>query len=400
MARAAGYFLLCASAAEAFMLPPSSFLPLRSLKISPTPVSSSRSGTTALRAHAELPSVAQAMQVRLAEREKARCLGTRLISLSPDALLFLAAEAAGKAKEFKPEYAQESYYATLGLYLLSLPGAWSLIKRSVEYKPINKVYETKGPSAGKEVRQTAAEITAYFRAMNFAPEPSQGTITFRGTMGWEEEEVFVLPAPPLPIHVYLAPFVRCLNLVRSLASLALVLTVQFPLVEVRNKWKRREEERAGREGRREEEGKCWELTEEKVSEFSPYWYMTLASPLAGFYYWAKASKDVAVEGAGGERGGREGEAEQNLEEDDDGRVALSHTGIDCWRQVKLEESEDGSKCEISTLGSKEELERFCEVSKTAGGGRGRNMAGRKERRKEGKKERSPSYVGCIGEVER
>ena len=73
-------------------------------------------------------------------------------SLNLDSLLLLSAEAAGKAKEFKPEYAQESYYATLGLYLISLPGAWSLIKRSVEYKPVNKVYETKGPSAGKEVR--------------------------------------------------------------------------------------------------------------------------------------------------------------------------------------------------------------------------------------------------------
>ncbi|EKX48469.1 hypothetical protein GUITHDRAFT_162374 [Guillardia theta CCMP2712] len=257
---AASYLLLlCATTVEALVLSPSPSLSLRSITVSPGSPPSRRTGLTSLRAHADLPSLAQAVQ-----------------NLNVDSLLLLSADAAGKAKEFKPEYAQESYYATLGLYLISLPGAWSLIKRSVEYKPVNKVYETKGPSAGKEVRQTAAEITAYFRAMNFAPEPSQGTITFRGTMGKSKGQAFFLSF--------------CTFL--SLASLALVLTVQFPLVE--------------------------------VSEFSPYWYMTLASPLAGFYYWAKASKDVTVE-------------------------------------VKLEESEDGSKCEISTLGSKEELERFCEA---------------------------------------
>lgn len=110
-------------------------------------------------------------------------------------------------------------------------GAWSLIKRSVQYKPIKKIYVTEGPAKGKEVlpccplnlmplcdnvdscvrpdwfirinfiqcsdaansfldpalthvnllqvRQTAAEITAYFRALNFTPEPSKETVIFR-----------------------------------------------------------------------------------------------------------------------------------------------------------------------------------------------------------------------------
>jgi hypothetical protein len=30
-----------------------------------------------------------------------------------------------------------------------------------------------------QVRQTAAEITAYFRALNFTPEPAKDTVTFR-----------------------------------------------------------------------------------------------------------------------------------------------------------------------------------------------------------------------------
>jgi len=81
----------------------------------------------------------------------------------------------------------------------------------------------------------------------------------------------------------------------SLASLAIVLTIQFPLVE-------------------------------DVSQNSPWYYITLTSPLAGAYYWLTASKEVTV-------------------------------------QVKIEEAEDGSTCDVSALGSKEELERFCEALK-------------------------------------
>jgi len=195
--------------------------------------------------------------------------------------LLLAAEEVEKAS-FVPSaggYSSASLYATLGLYIISLPGLWSIIKRSVSYKPINKDYETDGPSKGKEVRQTAAEIVAYFSAMNFTPEPSNDVMTFRGTMGRSRGQAAFLSF--------------CTFL--SLASLAIVLTIQFPLVE-------------------------------DVSQNSPWWYITLASPLAGVYYWLTASKEVTV-------------------------------------QVKIEEAEDGSTCDVKALGSKEELERFCEALK-------------------------------------
>ena len=32
-----------------------------------------------------------------------------------------------------------------------------------------------------------------------------------------------------------------------------------------------------------------------------------------------------------------------------------------WRQVKMEESEDGKECDVVAVGTKEELERFCET---------------------------------------
>lgn len=33
----------------------------------------------------------------------------------------------------------------------------------------------------------------------------------------------------------------------------------------------------------------------------------------------------------------------------------------CGAQIKMEESEDGSECDVTALGTKEELERFCET---------------------------------------
>jgi len=100
--------------------------------------------------------------------------------------------------------------------LVSLPGLYSTITRAVKFKPIQKVYVAPGPAAGREVRQTAGEISAYFRAMNFQPEPTGDKITFRGTMGRSRGQAAFLT------------FVTFL----SMASLAIVLTIQYPLVPV------------------------------------------------------------------------------------------------------------------------------------------------------------------------
>lgn len=65
------------------------------------------------------------------------------------------------------------------------------------------------PPAYDQVRQTAAEITAYFRALNFAPEPSNDTVTFRGTMGKSQSQA---------LYLTFCGFM-------SLAALAIVLTI-------------------------------------------------------------------------------------------------------------------------------------------------------------------------------
>jgi hypothetical protein len=130
------------------------------------------------------------------------------------------------------------------------------------------------------VKIAAGEISAYFRAMNFQPEPTGDKITFRGTMGRSRGQAAFLT------------FVTFL----SMASLAIVLTISNPLVP--------------------------------VNEFSPWYALTLLSPLAGVYYWTNAVKEITVE-------------------------------------MKLEESEDGKKVEITTVGQKEELERFVQVTRAA-----------------------------------
>lgn len=124
---------------------------------------------------------------------------------------------------------------------------------------------------------SAGEISAYFRAMNFEPKPSGEKITFVGTMGRSRGQAAFLT------------FITFL----SMASLAIVLTISNPLVA--------------------------------VNEFSPWYALTLLSPLAGVYYWTNAVKEITVE-------------------------------------MKLEESEDGKTLEITTVGQKEELERFVQVT--------------------------------------
>ena len=61
-------------------------------------------------------------------------------------------------------YSKASYYTVLGLYLMSFPGLWSIIKRSTSAKVKRKTYVTPGEKASdpksKSLRQQAGEIMA------------------------------------------------------------------------------------------------------------------------------------------------------------------------------------------------------------------------------------------------
>ncbi|KAI3666072.1 hypothetical protein L6452_44710 [Arctium lappa] len=138
-------------------------------------------------------------------------------------------------------YSSASYYTSLGLFVISVPGLWSLIKRSVKSKVVQKTFiieeeNNRGPN------QVAGEILSFFTRNNFLVLDKGETITFQGMM------------VPSRGQAALLTFCTCI----SMASVALVLTITVP--DVGNNW----------------------------------FALTLLSPLAGAYYWKRASRKEQI----------------------------------------------------------------------------------------------------------
>ncbi|KAK7336171.1 hypothetical protein VNO77_16704 [Canavalia gladiata] len=151
--------------------------------------------------------------------------------LNPNSLVFLA-DGVG--------YSLASYYTSLGLFVISVPGLWSLIKRSVKSKIVKKSFVNEGEK--KAPNRVAAEILTFFTRNNFAVTDRGETITFEGMM------------VPSRGQAALLTFCTCI----SLASVALVLTITFQ--DIGNNW---------------------------------FW-ITILSPLAGAYYWTRASRKEQI----------------------------------------------------------------------------------------------------------
>ncbi|KAF0896342.1 hypothetical protein E2562_021877 [Oryza meyeriana var. granulata] len=138
-------------------------------------------------------------------------------------------------------YSPASYYTSLGLFVLSVPGLWSLIKRSVKSKVVQKTF-VKEEGQTMAPNQVAGEILSFFTRNNFTVSDRGEVITFEGTM------------VPSRGQAALLTFCTCI----SLGSVGLVLSIAVP-----------------------EGGNNW------------FWLMTL-SPLAGVYYWTKASRKEEI----------------------------------------------------------------------------------------------------------
>ncbi|KAL2939530.1 Protein COFACTOR ASSEMBLY OF COMPLEX C SUBUNIT B CCB1 chloroplastic [Bienertia sinuspersici] len=151
---------------------------------------------------------------------------------NPSSLILLA-ESVG--------YSAASYYTSLGLFVISVPGLWSLIKRSVKSKIVKKTF-VQADEIKKAPNQLAGEILSFFTRNNFAVSDRGETITFEGMM------------VPSRGQAALLTFCTCI----SLASVALVLTITFP--DVGNNW---------------------------------FW-ITVLSPLAGAYYWKRAARKEQI----------------------------------------------------------------------------------------------------------
>lgn len=133
-----------------------------------------------------------------------------------------------------------SYYVSLGLFLLTLPGLWSLIKRSPKAKIKRKTFEVAGPAdpTHMPLDTRARQIFNYFKNYNYTVKETGDVIVFEGNY-----RASVGQAAALVLYTAI-----------SLASTALVLSIAAPF------------------------GGNW-------------WYlMTLISPAAGAYYFKNAER--------------------------------------------------------------------------------------------------------------
>jgi len=147
-----------------------------------------------------------------------------------------------------------SYYATLGLFVLTFPGIISQVTRATKAKVKRKTYELPGPAVpdAKPIKQVAAEVVAHFQANNYKIKEAGETIVFEGkVMGTNGQAAF------LTFCTFM-----------SLGSLSLVLSIL--------------EKQAFGEGGGVQLGNLWYLT-------------TLLSPLAGKYYLDNAERSQEVE---------------------------------------------------------------------------------------------------------
>lgn len=75
-----------------------------------------------------------------------------------------------------------SYYATLGLFILTFPGIFSQVTRATKAKVKRKTYELPGPSVAgaKPIKQVAGEVVGHFQANNYKIQSAGETIVFEG----------------------------------------------------------------------------------------------------------------------------------------------------------------------------------------------------------------------------
>eukprot|EP01041_Mallomonas_annulata_P009406 gene9406-19514_t len=141
-------------------------------------------------------------------------------------------------------YSNLSLYFTLALYVLTLPGLFSLVTRAVKVKEVQKFYDIPGPEnpTARPLKQTAAEIMAYFKALNYEVAVTEEVITFKGIMGRSTSQAYFLT---------FCTFV-------GLGSLGLVLSIVLPDLG------------------------------------SKAYLLTLLSPYAGIYYWNNAQREDTV----------------------------------------------------------------------------------------------------------
>ncbi|CAD7699691.1 unnamed protein product [Ostreobium quekettii] len=139
---------------------------------------------------------------------------------------------------------KSSLYVTLGLFVLTLPGLWSLIKRAPKSTIKRKTYSVDGPAVegAPSMDQRAKTIAQYFTKYNYRIKETGKVITFVGTY-----QADISQAASLALYTFI-----------GLGCVALVLSTLFP-------------------------------------DVGNWWYvLTAASPLAAIYYWQTGTREEEV----------------------------------------------------------------------------------------------------------
>ena len=83
-------------------------------------------------------------------------------------------------------FSQASYYTTLALFVVSFPGVYSLVTRSVKSKIVRRTYEVAGPAVpgGRQTREIAGDIVAFFQVRAAAAPPPAAATPPRSAVYW------------------------------------------------------------------------------------------------------------------------------------------------------------------------------------------------------------------------
>lgn len=133
-----------------------------------------------------------------------------------------------------------SLYVTLGLFLMSVPGIWSQVKRAPKANKKRKVFEVDGPArpGAMAIDDRARQLFRYFTTYSYSVKETGDVITFAGTYAADRGQ-----AAAVTFYTFI-----------GMASVALVLSIVVPSVGI-------------------------------------YWYgLTLLSPLAWVYYFQQGER--------------------------------------------------------------------------------------------------------------
>lgn len=137
-----------------------------------------------------------------------------------------------------------SLYVTLALFLMSVPGIWSQVKRAPKANRKRKTFEVAGPGVAGAVPidERARQLFAYFKSYNYKVKESGEVIVFEGIYAADRGQ-----AAAVTFYTFV-----------GMGSVALVLSILFP-------------------------------------EIGNWWYgLTLVSPLSAVYYYQRGERAEEV----------------------------------------------------------------------------------------------------------